>query len=94
MNKELQHLESRGWQAEFPVLLSLSHTPTSAIFQLQSYVTVKRSACIKFKLVNGQVALKMRCGSYLYLERLGPFFTELCLDRKFGLTYHVSDFAE
>jgi len=73
------------------VLISLKASESSAIFMVESFVNVNRMTRIKFKMVNGQLALKMRSGSYLQLSRLGPYFPELCLGPKFGLSYIATE---
>ena len=73
------------------MLISYKVSERSAIFMIESFVNVKRMTHIKFKMLNGQLALKMRSGSYLLLSRLGAYFPELCLGQKFGLSYIAAE---
>ncbi len=51
MNKELNDLENRGWQAEFPVLYCLKATEESGIYSLDSDTTLEGRVSIKFKFL-------------------------------------------
>ena len=46
---------------------------------------------IKFKFINEkELAVKLKCGGYLLVDRLGLYFNELSLNSKFGFTMITS----
>jgi hypothetical protein len=70
---------------EFPIFYQRESSDKCIIYELKSSPLPNQFIPVKMKIIDGnRLAVKMRSGSYLLVEKIGTYYNELNLCPKLG----------